>query len=48
MFPVLLATIPAKMYPQIQRDYVKKLVTWGCESGRYTEDDVWRALGLKV
>lgn len=45
---MLLATIPAKMYPQIQRDYVKKLVTWGCEFGRYTEDDVWRALGLKV
>ena len=44
---MLLVTIPSKMYAQIQRDYVKKLVAWVKASSRYTEDDVWKALGVK-
>lgn len=45
---MLLLTIPSHMYPNIQRDYVKKLVAWGKTSGRFTEQDIWTALGIKI
>lgn len=40
-------TIPMNIYPNFQRDLVKKVVLYGMQSGKYTEDDVWRALGVK-
>lgn len=30
----------------IQRDLFKKLLTYGLSTGKYTEDDMWRALGV--
>jgi hypothetical protein len=42
----LVLTIVQKPFANIQRDYVKKVVYHGIECGRYTEDDVWRALGV--
>lgn len=40
-------TIPKNVYPNFQRDMVKKLVLHGVQSGKYTEDDVWNALQVK-
>lgn len=34
------------LHPHIQYDYVKKLITYGRESGAYTENDVWRVLKI--
>jgi len=39
-------TLVKGMHQNIQRDFVKKVVCYGLQSGRYTEDDVWRALGV--
>lgn len=39
--------LPCKIYPNFQRDLVKKLVYHGKISGKYTEDDLWEALGVK-
>lgn len=44
----LVVTIAKKLFPEIQRDMVKKLVLEGIQSGNYTEEDVWGALGIKV
>jgi hypothetical protein len=40
-------TIPRNTYPNFQRDLVKKVVFYGQRSGKYTEEDVWKALGVK-
>ncbi|KKU50168.1 MAG: hypothetical protein UX71_C0002G0139 [Parcubacteria group bacterium GW2011_GWA1_47_10] len=40
-------TIPQNVYPNFQRDLVKKVVAYGLASGKYTEGDVWKALGVK-
>jgi ferredoxin-like protein FixX len=40
-------TLPTKIYPNFQRDLVKKVVFHGIESKKYTEDEVWVALGVK-
>lgn len=42
----LVLTIVHKPHPQIQRDYVKKVVHHGLSSGLYGEADVWKAFGL--
>lgn len=39
-------TIPTNLYPNFQRDLVKKVLLYGLQSGRYDEDDLWRALGV--
>lgn len=39
-------TLPSNIYPNFQRDLVKKLVFYGVISGLYSEDDVWRSLGM--
>ncbi|OGG44427.1 hypothetical protein A2841_00440 [Candidatus Kaiserbacteria bacterium RIFCSPHIGHO2_01_FULL_48_10] len=44
----LVLTIPHKLYSQIQRDFIKKLVAYGKNDGKYTEADVWIALGVKI
>lgn len=44
----LVVTIQGQIYPQIQRDYIKKLVFEGQRSGKYNEEDVWKALGVKL
>lgn len=43
-----IATIPQTLYPNIQRDYVKKIVFYGQQSGKYTEAEFWSAVGIKV
>lgn len=43
----LVATLTHKMFPNIQRDIFKKILAYGIESGLYSEDDVWKALGVK-
>ena len=40
-------TIVRNIYPNIQRDLAKKLVFYGIQSGKYTEDDFWIAAGFK-
>ncbi len=40
-------TIPTNVYENFQRDLVKKIVLFGLRSGRYAEDDVWKALKVK-
>jgi hypothetical protein len=42
----LVITIQKHLTPNIQTDKLKQLIAYGIESGKYTEDDVWRALGL--
>jgi len=40
-------TIPSNVYRQIQRNFFKKVLLYGLQSGDYTEDDIWEALGVK-
>lgn len=42
----LVLTITQNIYPNIQRDFVKKVVGYGISSGLYAEGDVWAALGV--
>lgn len=42
-----ITTLPNSLYPNIQRNLVKKVVGYGRSSGKYTEDDVWTALKIK-
>ena len=44
----LVVTIPHTLYPNIQRDMVKKIVSYGLQGDKYTEEEVWTALGVKV
>ena len=37
-------TIPRNIYPEFQRDLVKKVLFYGLVSGKYVEKDVWEAL----
>ncbi len=43
----LVLTIQKDQYPEIQRDNVKKIVAYGAYSKLYTEEDVWKALGIQ-
>lgn len=36
------------LHQEIQRDIFKKVLTYGLESGKYDEDDIWEALGVKI
>lgn len=40
--------LPQEIYPNIQRDIFKKVLYYGIDSGKYTEKDIWKALGVKV
>ena len=40
------ATFPKKIYRQIQRDLFKKVLKYGLESGKYTEQDIWNAFKI--
>ena len=40
-------TLPRNIYPNFQRDLVKKVLLYGIQSGKYTEKDIWKALGVK-
>jgi hypothetical protein len=40
-------TLPPTMYPNIQRNQLKKIVGYGLESNKYEEKDVWKALKVK-
>ncbi len=42
----LIITIPKKLIPNVQTDKLKQLVAYGSLSGKFTEDDVWKALKL--
>lgn len=42
----LVATIQKHLTPNIQTSKLKDLVLYGQLSGKYTEDDVWRALKI--
>lgn len=42
----LVTTLQHTMYPNLQRSIMKRVVFYGKQSGRYTEDDVWKALGM--
>lgn len=34
------------LHPAIQKDYLKKLIAFGLEDDKYSEDKVWKALKL--
>jgi len=40
-------TLPRNIYANFQRDLIKKILLHGINSGKYTEDDLWKALGVK-
>lgn len=42
----LVLTIPNNIYPNFQRDLVKKLLFYGINSGKYSEDDFWDKVGV--
>ncbi|HEV3244930.1 MAG TPA: hypothetical protein VG102_01065, partial [Candidatus Paceibacterota bacterium] len=42
----LVLTIVQEPYAQIQRDFFKKVLNYGLGSGKFTEDDMWRAFGV--
>lgn len=44
----VIATLVKDMYEEIQRPTFKKVLAYGLESGKYSEDDIWRALGIKI
>jgi len=37
-------TIPCKVFPNFQRDLVKKIIFYGINSDLYTEEDFWNAV----
>ena len=39
-------TLPRNIYPNFQRDLLKKVVYFGIKTSRYDEDAVWKALGI--
>jgi|GEM_PF-2442390 hypothetical protein len=39
-------TIPGNIYANFQRDLVKKILFHGIQSGKYSENDIWRALSV--
>lgn len=43
-----IVTLPTHMHADIQRDIFKKILAYGLESKKYSEDDIWDALGIKV
>ena len=43
----VIATL-VNIQPNIQRDIFKKVLTYGLESKKYNEDDIWNALGVKI
>ncbi|MDO8728817.1 MAG: hypothetical protein Q7K26_02875 [bacterium] len=43
-----IVTLVKDMRQEIQRDIFKKILTYGLESNLYSEDDIWRELGIKV
>jgi hypothetical protein len=42
-----IVTLPRKIYPNFQRDLIKKIVYYGIQSGAYTEDKFWEVLGVQ-
>ena len=38
----LVVTLPCNIYPNFQRDLVKKVIYYGAVSGMYTEEDFWK------
>ncbi len=42
----LILTIPRNIYPNFQRDLIKKIVFYGLQSGLYTEEDFWKILKI--
>ncbi len=41
-----IVTLPREIYPSTQRDLFKKILYHGVVTKKYTEDDIWRALGV--
>ena len=39
-------TITKNQFPQIQRAQFKKLLAYGLNSGKFTEEDIWKAFGV--
>jgi hypothetical protein len=39
-------TLPRHIYPNFQRVLVKQLLLHGLQSGKYAEDDIWKATGV--
>lgn len=44
----VVTTLVKHMHEEIQRPTFKKVLAYGLESGKYNEDDIWRALGIKI
>ena len=44
----LITTIKKDLHSEIQRDLFKKILAYGLETGRYDENDIWKALGIKI
>jgi hypothetical protein len=41
-----IVTIQKNLHSEIQRDIFKKILTYGIDTKKYTEDDIWKALGV--
>ncbi|MEK7587055.1 MAG: hypothetical protein AAB453_04265 [Patescibacteria group bacterium] len=44
----MITTIKKDLHSEIQRDLFKKILAYGLETGRYDENDIWKALGIKI
>ncbi len=42
----LVTTLQGNMYPNLQRGVMKRVVLYGRQSGKYSEDDIWKAIGI--
>jgi plasmid rolling circle replication initiator protein Rep len=43
-----ITTLTRNMHSGIQRDIFKKILAHGLETGKFKEDDIWEALGVKL
>ncbi len=41
-------TIPRNIYPNFQRDLFKKVLFYGIVNNKFSEKELWEALGLKI
>lgn len=40
-------TLPCHIFSNFQRDLIKKIIFYGIKNSKYTEEDVWIAIGVK-
>jgi hypothetical protein len=40
-------TLPKNIYPNFQRDLIKKVLLYGITEGKFTEEDLWKVFGVR-